>query len=86
MAAGSMMWRMTMAKRRKNRRNKRKAQSRASRMLADLAAIRGVERQEHFADGKPLIGLNGWFHPAPVDRNKKAEKKRFACRGKINGY
>ena len=70
----------------KSRRNRRKARSRASRVLADLAAIRGVERQEHFADGKPLIGLNGWFHPAPVGRNKKAEKKRSVCRGKINGY
>ena len=67
----------------KSRRNRRKARSRASRVLADLAAIRGVERQEHFADGKPLIGLNGWFHPAPVGRNKKAEQKRSVCRGKV---
>ena len=72
-----------MAKRRKNRRNKRKAQSRVSRMLADLTAIRGVERQEHFADGKPLIGLNGWFHPAPVDRNKKAYSRKVKSKGKV---
>ena len=68
----------------KSRRNRRKARSRASRVLADLAAIRGVERQEHFADGKPLIGLNGWFHPSPIEKNKKAAKNRSACRGKIS--
>ena len=67
----------------KRRRNRRKAQSRASRVLADLAAIRGVERQEHFADGKPLIGLNGWFHPAPVDRNKKAYSRKVKSKGKV---
>ena len=68
----------------KSRRNRRKARSRASRVLADLAAIRGIERQEHFADGKPLIGLNGWFHPSPIEKNKKAAKNRLACRGRTS--
>ena len=53
------------------------------RVLTDMAAIRGVEREEHFAEGRPLVGLNGWFHPNTKVPNRKRRVNRRACRGKV---
>lgn len=50
----------------------------ADRILADSRAIRGVERQQHFAAGGTLAAWRGVHTCTP---NGKAKANKNACRG-----
>ena len=51
--------------------------------LDSAAAIRGIEREEHFASGRPLSGPNGWRAVRSVSRDRKREASRRSCRGRV---
>jgi hypothetical protein len=59
---------------RKNKKGKKK--------LDSAAAIRGIEREEHFAEGRPLSGKGGWRAVRSVAKDRKREADRSACRGR----
>lgn len=61
-------------------RRKKKNQNSA---LDSAAAIRGIEREEHFASGRPLSGPDGWRAVRSVCRDRKREASRRACRGRV---
>jgi len=48
-------------------------------MLKRLKATRGVEREQHFANGGDLVSWRGGTRT--VTKNRKREKSRKACRG-----
>ena len=52
----------------------------AKAQLKALAAIRGLERKEHFANGGDLVSWRGETRTVTIDRKKKRNKR--ACRGK----
>ena len=52
----------------------------AKAQLKALAAIRGLERKEHFANGGDLVSWRGGTRTVTIDRKKKRNKR--ACRGK----
>ncbi|CAB4203547.1 hypothetical protein UFOVP1382_159 [uncultured Caudovirales phage] len=51
-----------------------------SALLATLARIRGVAREEHFKAGGTLAS---WRGVKQVTRNAKREAGRKACRGRV---
>ena len=57
------------------------AERRQARILAELARIRGDERQQHFAEGGTLHEWRGGLHT--VTTNKRKVKNKNACREKI---
>ncbi len=52
----------------------------AKAQLRALAAVRGLERKEHFANGGDLVTWRGGTRTVRVDRKKQQNKR--ACRGK----
>jgi len=48
--------------------------------LKTLKAVRGVEREAHFANGGDLVAWRGGTRTVTADRKKKKNKR--ACRGK----
>ena len=58
-----------------------KAQERRhAHQLKALRAIRGLDRDEHFANGGTLVDWRGGTRTVTVDRKKQRNKR--ACRGK----
>lgn len=51
-----------------------------AKKLATIRAIRGIDRREHFSNGGSLHDWRGGLHT--VQKDKKKEKSRKACRGR----
>ena len=52
------------------------------RILDSVKAVRGVEREDHFANGGTLHEWRGGLHT--ITKNKKRERSRKACRCRKN--
>jgi len=53
------------------------------KQIEAIVRARGIERQNHFANGGSLVDWRGGTNTVTVDRKKKQNKQ--ACRGKWNG-
>lgn len=67
-----------MARKMKHKRSK---DPKAQRHIAFSKAIRGLEREAHFADGKSLAD---WRGVKTVTRNRKRDADRKRCRAKVS--
>ena len=59
-----------------------KKQSSKAQLLKQLAAVRGIDRKRHFENGGSLVDWRGGTRT--VQKNKKREASRKACRGKFS--
>lgn len=48
--------------------------------IAAVRAVRGIERKQHFSNGGSLHDWRGGLHT--VQKDKKKEQSRRACRGR----
>jgi len=53
----------------------------AKEQLKSLAAIRGFDRKEHFANGGDLVSWRGGTRTVQADRKKKNNKRK--CRQRV---
>lgn len=58
----------------------RKPQTREERAMDAVRAARGIERAEHFAQGKPL---GTWIPPRTVTKDRKKQANKRVCRGRV---
>ena len=57
-----------------------KRKTKTQQQIDSIKAVRGIEREEHFARGGDLVAWRGGSRTVTVDRKKKQNKR--ACRGK----
>lgn len=66
------------------RRNHRKPKDRKTReMLKSSAAMRGIERAEHFAAGR---SAREWRPAVTTTKNHRARANKRACRGRVTDH
>jgi hypothetical protein len=53
----------------------------AKAQLKSLAAVRGIDRKNHFENGGDLVTWRGGARTIRVDRKKKRNKRK--CRGRV---
>ena len=53
----------------------------AKAQLKSLAAVRGIDRKNHFENGGDLVSWRGGTRTVQVDRKKQRNKRR--CRGRV---